>query len=789
MRFNDATEVEMICYQMRLADWPRALNRTRINELFNGYPPNTKEEEEKNGLVVNVNFLEGTRLAHDARSQFYGAFLKPGNYFQCKTDYGQAHRRQKKQTVVTREINRIMKRSLPYYETFRSQFAGDVLHGIGPSGWKNRQGWRPDPIGVEDVLIPAKTYLTFENLPFFALYRSWTAPELMKMTRGPDTDPGWNMPLVNRAIDWIDTETQALMGSNWPEVWSPEKASERVKGDGGFYVGDQVPTLDCWDFYYYEDDKKEPGWRRRIILDSWGTPESAGGKITMARKSGDLYERPNGKDHKGEFLFNPGNRRYAQNIHELVAFQFADLSAVSPFQYHSVRGLGFLLYAVCHLQNRLRCRFNEAVFEQLCMYFRVKSLDDAERALKIELFNRGIIDEGVQFIPPNERWQVNYQLVELGMRENQQIITDNSASWVQNQNFSRDKTEKTKYQVMAEVNSMNSLVSQGLAQAYNYQTWQYREIFRRFCNPESNDVDVKAFRDACLRQGVGPKDLQPDAWDIEPDRVMGAGNKTLEMAIAQQLMEYRNLYDQDSQRQILRDVTLAITDDPGRADSLVPEEPLKITDSVHDAQLASGTLMQNMPVSMKSGINHIEYVEALMGIMALQIKQIVQSGGMTDQKTIAGLQNMATHMEEHIKAIAQDPNQRQLVNTLNQNLSKLMNEVKGFAQRLQEQMQKQAESNGNGQMKPEDQAKLKFDAAKNQQDLKFNQDIHAQKTAQQNIRFQQKLKEDSAKSQMQTKGDAASTQLDIAKKGTELGMKIHESRMKALERKNKPKSE
>jgi len=40
-----------------------------------------------------------------------------------------------------------------------------------------------------------------------------------------------------------------------------------------------------------------------------------------------------------------------------VAFQFADLSAVAPFRYHSVRSLGWLLYAVINLQNRLRCKF------------------------------------------------------------------------------------------------------------------------------------------------------------------------------------------------------------------------------------------------------------------------------------------------------------------------------------------------------------------------------------------------------------------------------------------------
>lgn len=785
MRFNDATEVEMLCYQMRLADWPRAMNRARINELFNGFPPYTTQEEQQNNLVVNVNFLEGTRLAHDARAQFYSAFLKPGNYFKASSDYGPIHARSLKNTVVTKEVNKRMKLSLAYYETFRSQFAGDVLHGVGPSAWKNRSIWRPDPLGIEDVLVPSKTYLTFENLPFFALYRSWTAPELIRLTKGPVVEKGWNMALVNRCLEWIEENTQALMGSNWPEVWSPEKAQERVKSDGGWYAGDQVPTIDCWDFYYYDDNDKDPGWCRRIILDSWGTPQAAGGQWTVARKQGKLYERSNGKDHKGEFLFNPGNRKYADSIHELISVQFADLSAVSPFQWRSVRGLGYLLYAVLHLQNRLRCKFNEAVFEGLCMYFRVKNLDDAERALKIELFNRGVIDESVQFVPPNERWQVNYQLVELGLQQNMQLINEGSASWTQNQNYSRDRTEKTKYQVMAEVNAMNSLLSQGLQQAYSYQQFQYREIFRRFCIPESKDPDVRSFQDACLRQGVDKKDLNPGAWEIEPERVMGAGNKTLEMAISQQLMEWRNLYDQDAQREILRDVTLAITDDPARAIALVPPHPVRITDSVHDAQLAAGTLMQNLPVAVRSGINHIEYVEALMGDMALIIKHVVEGGGMTDAKTIAGLQNIATHLEEHIKIIGQDPERRQLVNQLQQALTKLMNEVRGFAQRLQEQMKKQQEAAAkqNGQ-DPQAQAKMQATAQQAQLKGKLAQDAHAQKMAQTKLEGQQRMQLEAQKAQM-----------DMAKKGAEIGLKARETNLKMMQQrkaakyKPKPKGE
>lgn len=742
MQFNDASEIDQVCYFMRLADYPRGKNRAMISELFNGNPPFSATEVEQNGIAVNANFLEGTRITHDARSQFYSAFLKPGNYFKATTDMGPIHKRSDRSAIVTREMNRIMKRSMDYFECFRSRFALDVLHGIGPAAWRNRECWCPDPLGIEDVLVPANTYLTMKNLPFFATYWSFTAPELIKLTRGPNVDPGWNMDLVNSCIEWIDKETTALMGNNWAEVWSPEKAQERVKGDGGFYAGDQVPTIDVFDFYFWNDEGDTSGWNRRMILDAWSTPASTGVGYQMSRKIGDPWDRG-----KSSFLFNPGNRKYADKREELISFQFADLSAVAPFRYHSVRSLGWLLYSICNLQNRLRSKFSESVFEALMMYFRVKSEDDLQRGLKVNLFNRGFIDETFQFIPAAERFQVNSALVQLGLRENQQIISDHSSSFSPNLGAGNDGVEKTKFQVMAETNAMTSMVSAALLQAYQYQTFEYREIFRRFCIPNSSDPDVREFRARCLKRGVPDKMLVPEAWDLEPDRIMGAGNKTLEMAIAQQLMEYRNLYDPDSQRKILHDVTLAITDDPSRAEMLVPDEPHKVTDSVHDAQLAAGTLMTGLPVSVKTGINHVEYVETLLADMGILIQQI---GAVGTPEKITGLQNMAKHIADHIQIIAQDPKEKARVKRYGDMLGKMMNLVKAMAQRMQQAQQ----ANGNGGLDPKDAAKIAATNATAQAKIQNMRESHSQRTAQKRITFEQQIQLDQERHAVELRKEA-----------------------------------
>jgi hypothetical protein len=67
MKFTTAASVEQLVWEMRLADYPRALNRAAMNTLANGAPPYTEQEQQQNNINTNVNFLDYTELLVDAR--------------------------------------------------------------------------------------------------------------------------------------------------------------------------------------------------------------------------------------------------------------------------------------------------------------------------------------------------------------------------------------------------------------------------------------------------------------------------------------------------------------------------------------------------------------------------------------------------------------------------------------------------------------------------------------------------------------------------------------------------
>ena len=728
-------DIDFITWDLRYAEWDRARRRAKINALFNGVPPYTDKEVQDNNIEVNVNDLSGPREAHNARAQFTQAFMKPGNYFVATTDTGTRHKRSGYGRTVTKHINKIMKRSLPYFEAHRSKWAMTVLHGISPCVFVDADLWCPRPVGIDDVLVPGNTELVMDNLPFFPVYRQLTGPQLIKLAKGPRPDPGWNQGMVDACLKWIDDQTLRIAGDYWPDWWQPEKWEERIKGDGAYYASDRVPTINVWDFYYWNDDKKVSGWNRRMILDAWTMPDAQGMRSRRA-------EEPfSGKD---QFLYNPGNRKWADNFHQIVNWQFADLSAVAPFHYHTVRSLGWLLYSVCHLQNRLRCKFNEAVFEQLMVLMRVKTADDMQRALSVNLVNRGFIDESIDFIKAGDRYQVNAQLAQMGLMENNNLISRNSSSFTSKLPTSEKVPTATQW--MGEEQKITQLVSAGLIQAYEYQKPEYNEIFRRFTKKNSKDPEVRQFQNNCLKDGVPSEVLYNlSSWDCEPERVLGAGNKTLEMMIAQQLMAYRHLYDPEAQRDILRDFTLAVTDDPGRTAGYVPEQP-QVSNSVLDAQQSVATLLMGQPMALRQNVSHAEYAQALLEALSVEIQKINAIGGVPESASeLIGLQNLAgmtiqgqpvpgNGASNHIELVAQDKESKQLVKVLGDQLGEAMNQIKAFAQRLQEQAEAQAQSNGG--LDPETMANIQNDRIKTEAKAANTRESHAQRTAQRAIAFE-----------------------------------------------------
>jgi hypothetical protein len=734
MNFSTADKVSSVINTMKTPEIARAAQRAILNDFFNGKPIWTEEEASSNRITVNFNDKTGSVLLQTARSQYTNAFMCNTSY--CRVSIGGApdDKAESWSSIVTSKLNRVIMKSRAFAQVQDEVFGGVVLHGIGAKIWYDGHDWCPSFVGPQDLLIPTDTNLMMDNLQYFAVRRGMRPGELFQKTfgSGDNMDPGWNKDAVQRILDNYKELNSNPQNYDWSN--NPEQMSELYKQNASYYDSDSAPVIWMWDFFFQEEEgaPSENGWYRRIVLDS----DSANGGVA---------------DLNNVFLYE-AQKPFANQLDEVIHFQFGDGNNVPPFKYHSIRSLAFLTYELLWTMNRLRCQWTQHVFEQMLTIFRVADPSDRSRLQQVVMDSPwGIIPDGLSIVPASERYAVNANLVQNIRQEYAELVSQSSSTYTQNPDQGAIR-EKTKFQVQAELAQTSSLMGNMLSRAYRQELFAAMEICRRFTIRDSTDFAVKKFLNECQQEGIPEKYLDISRWDVEIEQKLGQGNRVMEVAEAGQLMGALQQFDPDSHPEIKHRWVMAVTANPNlaRRISKLDSAP-KVSDSVHDAELAFGTLMQGVPVSLKDGINRTETVDTTLRLMTMVVRQIMQGGGVGTQQQIIGLQLAAQYAGGHLQLIAQDPAEKQKVKEFGDVLGQIMNQVKAFAQR-QAESQQSGPSGGEaeGEMAAT-AAKLKGEVIKAQSKAQIAEAAAAQKRRHKEKQFVQKQGMDTIKTEAEIK--------------------------------------
>ncbi len=765
MKWDSVGQVEDVVWLMRLVDQPRGSNRALLDKLYNGDPPETREEAEQNQNQVNRNFLDGTNMLSQARSQWNTAMMGQAQYFAVTLDSGPVYKRQEWSHSISTNINRMLKRCRPMMEQTRAEGAQTILHGIAPSGFKDRRYPIPKNIPISSLMIPSETEIDFENLEYYAVFREYTPSQLWDLTHGPKVDPGWNMSAVEAAWKYareiVQKDTNASALQYMPERWEDLK-----KQDVGYLGTDAVPTIDCWDFYFREA-KDGDGWYRRVFLD-WGVAITSDGQSKPDSKNGH-----GDKSKYGGFLYTSGKRKFAGAVSEILQCQFGDCSAVAPFKYHSVRSLGWLLWGVCDIQNRMRCRFTENVFMQFLWWFRVAGQNDFARVKKAMFENMGVIPAGIGMLKNDEYHTPDKALTEMGFEMNRDTMASMAAAFTNNlQDLGKEETATG---TMAKVHSVNALVGGILTLAYEYSKHKFAEISRRSCIKNSPYLMVRKFQEQCIKDGVPQEMLDASRWNIEPDKAIGGGNKVLEMAIVQFLQGIRKNLGPDAQRKVDHLSIVSATDQPALAEDLAPiAGQKKLSQSTMSASESTTRIMAGLDFFPTDEMVPEDYVQVWLHDMGTIISQIQQSGGVGDPQKLMGLGNLEKYTKQFLDQMATNEDDKPKVKQYQDILGQMMNHVKAFGQRLQEQMAKQQQGNG---AQASDAAKAQNIILQGRLKQQNSAQSHALKTAQSQAKFE-----------LQEQLEDRKANADIRRENARAGQEMVHNQLRSLMEATTPKS-
>lgn len=765
MRFDTASSVEEVVWDMRLSEQVRAEDRAVLLRTYDGFPPFDESTAEENNIQVNVNDLTGANVLSQASRQWNSAHLKPSHFYTAKPDSGPGHKRAEWSQSVTGNSNRLLKRHPRMSGQVRATGKNTLIFGIGPTNWSDRRSIIPKPIPVGSLLIPSETEIEDLNdsLSYFAIFREYNAEQLYDMTHGPRVDPGWNMPLVQAQWEYIKEELRKSPNSIAYQ-YMPERIEQLTKQDKGYLGSDAAPTCDVWDFYFRQAENGT-GWYRRVIVDWY-----VGDQLTTYSKSG---SRPTSRNRIGEdtqFLYSSGKRKYADSLGQIIHCNFGDCSAYAPVKYHSLRGLGWMLWSVCDLQNRLHCKFSEAVFEQLMWFFQTASNQDLIRLKKANFEHMGVIPQGIRFLTAQERFTPDAGLVQMAFARNRQLISDSSMSYTQEYDKGAGEQARTATETMAIVNASQSLSTGILESSYEQEKFKYREMLRRFMLKNSNDPMAREFRAAVLKDGVPEEMMDVEKWTVEPEQVIGGGNKTLQMATVGFLNQIRQNLPPVGQRLVDHISVEAATDQPDLAQEMAPlGEDQPISNSMNVAQLATDRILRGLPFSPPKDAIFEDYVKVWVHDMGMEMQKIFAKGGMANPDEINGLANLGKTIASFLDEMSRNENEKDKVREYQDALGQLMNHLKGLAQRLQESMKKASGGNGAPGPDPKDAAKVQAMLIQAQTKAAIAERSAAARTRQKEEQFQ---KAEMRKDQQ--------TQSDITREGVRTRHQLMAERLKSL---------
>lgn len=715
-QFATCSDVLQVVTTIENSMLPRCNDRATMNCIFNGARAYSAEEEKEFQIQVNVNFLEGYKIAQAGILQMNTALLDKERFAMFRCLKGDPNKRPEWTEALTNNIHKALKegRSGKRYATrMDDRNTALVGHGIGPFWFSNSYEWMPKFVALEDLLIPTDTPLDFDDeLGHFGI-NSWiSAWQLYKMTQSEKRDPGWDKAMAMNILKGMCRNNVSFTPNYFDQ---PEKTESLWKQRSTYLNSDAIPKLKITTFYHQDPESGE--WYRKVLVrENQGLPKE--------------YIDPD------KFLYS-SDKKFADNIDQIIQIQFGDGAVVAPKKYRSVRGLFVLLYSVIELMNKLRCQSAQHVFSNLVPLMRVDNPTDRDRPRMVTLQPYSVVEQGVSFIPNTERHQVDPRLVDGQMSEFRQLMSENSSSYVQDVDTGSSQPQ-TLGEAQIKLQAANRIVASMLSGAYRQEGFLYEEILRRFFMPVSGDPAVIRFQEDCKADGIPTELMESRCWKVEVTKAPGSGDQTLAVQESTALLQLSPQLDPSARRKIQRGYVAVITKNPDLANDLVPPTEVKVDDGRKVASSLFGTLMQGVEVPLIEGIEQESYIASMLASIDAVIAAIKATDNVGTQAQLIGLNTAMQDVQRHIELLQQDPNAVAFVTAANKEMGAMGNELKAFMQRQQEQAEKD-------QVDPAVQAQIQTDQIQAAQAMQIAEQKNAQTLQQSQQKFAQQMEQQAAK--------------------------------------------
>jgi len=703
-RLSSATAMRELYTLAVREDQNSAVARVRIQGCKDGEAPYNQAAliAAGQGSRCNANFLMMEDRISRANKGLHDIVTSPKILMTTELNGGEVAERADKLRVITTELTRTIRKWPSFIPSFMRLVDIFDTHGVSFAYFPDTKDFRFDAAGLGNFLLPRGTEASDERIPYAIARKDMSITDLYDMISNEKvaTDLGWNVQVVKNAIT-KGVSTQVSNG----EVGEWEQLQQQIKSNDIFASRKfaHVPILWCW------------------VREFDGTIS-----FFIAEK-----DNPN-----GDFLFKEHSR--FKNVGEaFVSFCYG----VGSGTFHSVRGLGHMIFALCQLHNRLMCQKADAEMLANSIMVQAASGGALQEASVNYLGPMSILSPGLEVIERQFTGRTEGTLPFLSEVQ-RQVDAASSRFTPPSSSPGVKGTYQNKMQVESGLEEVSSGDSGSLDMFYASWDRVIREMCRRIITGPKSDPLVAEFHRRVEAAGITLDDLKRiDHDSTYAYRAMGAGSPAARQLGFRRLLELLPQLDEIGRKRLIFQFVADIVGYQNAEFFASDAEEPRLNSEASLALLENILLMQGNPVPVLSYQMHASHVQMHLPSL-LEVMNGVEIGNIDPMEVLPGLQASLDHLAAHGEALAADPTQAPLYGEVKEAINNLQLIVNNMDRKIKAEQRRAAESGqlGNEGAAP-DMAQQKEMLALELQQFKLDlaKEMGALKLAEQQAKSQQSL--------------------------------------------------
>lgn len=660
-RLRDVSSALSIYATLRKADEKSAINRARIDAMFDGAAPYNSDKLIATGqsLKTNLNFGEAQRLLDISLSAYVDLYSSLETLVEVHGTQGEASEIKPMEDVVADELTHLMRSWPEFHSSYLRLCTMFIKHGVGIAYFDSPEDWRFRVGGFTDILIPRQTPASENAIDIAVGRRDYLVHELYHFIRNEKAAAtvGWNVDEVKRVIKHnVKTTGRGHLGSG--SLFTDYEAVQSELKNNDLYTGIQNPQIPVLHFWVREMD-------------------------------GTVSHYICAEDSPKEFLYKKVSR-FESPEQAYIMFTYG---VGSNGTYHSIRGLGQRIFAHIQTSNRLRCQMIDGAM----LGSAVMIQPETQRAMDELQFTYygayAILSPGVNIVEkaiPNLGNSVRPALEDL--TQQLQLNTDTVSTYGANQS----SPYRNQMQVVADMDVSTRLSGSSLNLFYTSWTRLMREVVRRVVVSKKQDPAIKEFFRRCAERGVPEPFIKTlDLAKTRAVRSIGSGSYANRLVALRELQGISGQFDEIGRRNLTRDI-VATRVGHDLANRYVPanEEPRPTVD-VKIAFLENQQLSQGQPVPVIGSEMHGTHLQLHLPALNQLIEEL-NTGQADPVQSLGAIQAFYQHVTDTLQFAGQDPALQGVVGSAKQVLQ-YAEEVINNTMKSLEKMQRDAAQNPEAQ--------------------------------------------------------------------------------------------